>query len=106
MSSLVLIFVFCFSNLLFAQVDNSTNKEFLPIHIEEKEAFMSTKTGEYIFMEHDTTDAEQLSTTEKGVVYVDISTHIVKKGESLYTIARKHNLTLNNLRIGKKLLLK
>ncbi len=87
-----------FTMFSFSQETVATDEEFIPIHIEAKEAFMSTKTGEYIFMKHEDTDESQLRTTDKGVVYKDISIHTIRKGESLYTIAKKYGLTVDKLK--------
>lgn len=97
----------------FAQ-EHEVSEEFLPVNVEGKEAYMSTKTGEFTFREHDKTDPTQLKTTPSGVVYTDISTHTVKKGETLSTIAKKNevsvaeikahnNITNGNLKIGSSL---
>lgn len=103
MKSYVLILACFVSFASFSQEDSTSSEEFIPINIEEKEAFMSTMTGEYVYLEHATTDSDQLKTTEEGVIYVDISIHIVKKGESLYTIAKKHKLTVDKLKSDNKL---
>ncbi|WP_272022409.1 LysM peptidoglycan-binding domain-containing protein [Olleya namhaensis] len=95
MKNILFILVFLFANLGIAQ---EVEEEFLPIVIEEKEAFMSTLTGEYVFREHAKTDPEQLQTTPSGVVYNDISTHVVKKGETLSVIAEKYKLGLTQLK--------
>lgn len=92
----------------------SQEEEFLPINIEGKEAYMSTKTGEYTFLKHDKTDPTQLQTTDKGVIYKDISTHTVVKGQTLSGIAKKRGVRLStinkynkvsstNLKIGQKI---
>lgn len=95
MKNILFILVFLFANLGIAQ---EVEEEFLPIVIEEKEAFMSTLTGEYVFREHAKTDPEQLQTTPSGVVYNNISTHVVKKGETLSVIAEKYKLGLTQLK--------
>ncbi len=94
----VIVAICSFTMFSFSQETVATDEEFIPIHIEEKEAFMSTKTGEYIFMKHEDTDESQLRTTDKGVVYTDISIHTIRKGESLYTIAKKYGLTVDKLK--------
>ena len=81
-------------NFSFSQ---DTDEEFLPIVIENKEAFLSTKTGEYVFLSHQDTDASQLKTTASGVVYKAITTHTVKKGETLSSITKQYNLDLEQL---------
>ena len=100
MKNILFILVFLFANLGIAQ---EVEEEFLPIVIEEKEAFMSTLTGEYVFREHAKTDPNQLETTPSGVVYNDISTHVVKKGETLSVIAEKYKLGLTQLKKDNKL---
>ena len=103
-----------FSLLSLGVFAQETDEEFLPIEVEGKEAFMSTKTGEFTFREHSKTDPAQLKTTASGVVYTDISTHTIKKGETLYTVAKKNGITVSelknhnkeatsNLKIGTKL---
>ncbi|WP_397362901.1 LysM peptidoglycan-binding domain-containing protein [Olleya sp. R77988] len=100
MKKVLFILMFCFANLSLAQ---EVEEEFLPIVIEDKEAYMSTKTGEYVYLEHAKTDPEQLRTTASGVVYNDISTHKVSKGETLSSIAKKHNLSIDQLKRDNKL---
>ena len=52
MRLLLLLFV-CFVSLeAFSQEETEVVEEFLPIVVEGKEAFMSTKTGEYVYREH------------------------------------------------------
>ena len=95
------VVVLCFvlinflSGFVFSQ---EKSEEFIPIKINEKDAFISTKTGEYIFRAHEKTDPTQLVTTNSGVVYTDISLHLIKKGESLYTIAKHYDLTVDDLK--------
>ncbi|WP_452224695.1 LysM peptidoglycan-binding domain-containing protein [Lacinutrix chionoecetis] len=84
---------------IFAQ---EIEEEFLPIEVEGKEAFMSTKTGEYTFLEHATTDPEQLETTASGVVYTDISSYTIKKGETLSAIAKKNDVTVGDIKKHNK----
>lgn len=92
----------------------SQDEEFIPIDVEGKEAFMSTKTGEYTFLEHAKTDPTKLKTTASGVVYTDIKRHIITKGETLSIIAKKNNvsiseikkhndITTSNLKIGNEI---
>ncbi|WP_055437741.1 LysM peptidoglycan-binding domain-containing protein [Lacinutrix algicola] len=103
-----------FSLLSLGVFAQETDEEFLPIEVEGKEAFMSTKTGEFTFREHAKTDPAQLKTTASGVVYTDISIHTIKKGETLSAVARKNGITVSelknynkeatsNLKIGSKL---
>ncbi|WGD34362.1 LysM peptidoglycan-binding domain-containing protein [Olleya sp. YS] len=107
---LLILMIFC-ANLSFAQ---ELEEEFLPIVVEDKEAFMSTKTGEYVYRSHADTNPEELHTTASGVVYNDISIHKVVKGETLSSIAKKHKLDIgqlkkdntlksNNLSLGQEL---
>ena len=101
---------------MFSQDINEISEEFVPVIIGEKEAFLSTKTGEYIFRLHQETNSQDLQTTNSGVIYTNISHHIVKANESLFGIARKYNLTVSelmktnklsneNLGIGQKLII-
>lgn len=101
------------SSGVFAQ-ENEVAEEFLPIEIEGKEAFMSSKTGEFTFREHAKTDPTQLKTTSSGVVYTDVTNHIIKKGETLSGVAKKNGITVteikkynkvnsSNLKIGSQL---
>ena len=103
-----------FSLLSLGALAQEIDEEFLPINVEGKEAFMSTKTGEFTFREHAKTNPEQLKTTASGVVYTDITNHLVKKGETLFTIAKKNGLSIaeikqynkdvvSNLKIGSSL---
>ncbi|WP_290696256.1 LysM peptidoglycan-binding domain-containing protein [Lacinutrix sp.] len=91
--------VFCLFGLLslglFAQ---EIEEEFLPIEVEGKEAYMSTKTGEFTFRAHSKTDATQLKTTPSGVVYTNITTHTIKKGETLFTVAKKNNVSIDEIK--------
>ncbi len=87
----------------FSQDSTTLDEEFIPITIEEKEAFMSTKTGEFVFREHAKTDATALKTTNTGVIYTDVKTHAVKKGETLSVIARKYGLSISALKTQNKL---
>lgn len=89
MKNILVIVMFLSAYLTKAQ-DNP--EEFLPIIVEDKEAFMSTKTGEYVFRAHDKTNAEQLKTTPNGVYYNDIIVHNVKQGETLTTLSKKYDI--------------
>ena len=113
MKSLVLILVGIISIQSFAQKEK-LGDEFLPIHIEGKEAFLSTKTGEYVYRKHEETDVSMLETTDTGVIYTDIKLHAVVKGDNISKIAKKHGLSQaqlmkdnklasNKLSIGQKL---
>ncbi|WP_452220693.1 LysM peptidoglycan-binding domain-containing protein [Lacinutrix salivirga] len=93
-----LIYILCFVSLItYAQETNEVKEEFIPIIIEDKEAFISTKTGEYTYREHAITDPTQLQTTSSGVIYKDIKTHTVKKKETLSSIAKKHKISIDEL---------
>lgn len=101
---LLLLLLICFVSFgAFSQEEVENVEEFLPIVIEGKEAFMSTKTGEYIYRAHEETNPEALITTASGVVYTDISFHSVKKGESLFGIAKKYKQTVEELKKNNKL---
>ena len=100
MKQLVFILILCCTNFSFAQ---EIEEEFLPITLEEKEAFMSTKTGEYVFLAHAETNPDELRTTASGVVYNDISIHKVSKKETLSSIAKKYKLDLAQLKKDNKL---
>ena len=103
-----------FSLLSLGVYAQEVEEEFLPINVEGKEAFMSTKTGEFTFREHSKTDPTQLETTASGVVYTNITSHTIKKGETLSAVAKKNGVTVSelkkhnkvataNLKIGSKL---
>lgn len=99
-----LLYILCFISLVsYAQETNEVKEEFIPIVIEEKEAFISTKTGEYTYREHAITDPTQLQTTASGVVYKDIKLHTVKKKETLSSISREHNISVSELKKDNKL---
>lgn len=100
MKQLVFILILCCTNFSFAQ---EIEEEFLPITLEEKEAFMSTKTGEYVFLAHAETNPDELRTTASGVVYNDISIHKVSKKETLSSITKKYKLDLAQLKKDNKL---
>lgn len=100
MKQLIVVLILFSAYFGFAQ---EIEEEFLPITLEDKEAFMSTKTGEYVFRAHADTNPEELKTTSSGVVYNDISTHKVVKGETLSSIAKKHKLDLTQLKKDNKL---
>ncbi len=113
MKFLVLILVCIISTQSSAQ-EAKIGDEFLPIHLEGKEAFLSTKTGEYVYRMHAETDAAMLETTDNGVIYTDIRIHTVVKRENISKIAKKYDLTQdeliaqnelasNKLSIGQKL---
>jgi len=87
---------------MFSQ-ETETTEEFLPINIEGKEAFLSTKTGEYVFREHAETIASRLETTASGVVYTDIQMHTVAKKETISRIAKKYGLSKEELMKQNKL---
>ncbi len=97
------ILIFLLSIHSFAQEMASIEEEFIPITIEDKEAFMSTKTGEFVYMPHVNTDVTALETTQMGVIYTDVKTHVVKKGETLSSIARKKGLSLSALKAQNEL---
>ncbi len=103
MRLLLLLLISFVSFEAFSQEEVKDIEEFLPIVIEGKEAFMSTKTGEYVYRAHKETDSEALNTTASGVVYTDVSYHTVKKGESLYNIAKKYKQTVEELKKNNKL---
>lgn len=101
---LLLLLLICFVSFgAYAQEKTEIEEEFLPIVVENKEAFMSTKTGEYVFRSHEDTDATLLKTTASGVVYTDVSYHTVKKKESLFSIAKMYNLSVDELKRSNKL---
>lgn len=100
MKQLLIVIMLCCVSFGFAQ---EGEEEFLPITIEDKEAFMSTKTGEYVFRAHADTNPDELKTTASGVVYNDISTHKVVKGETLSSIAKKYKINLAQLKKDNKL---
>lgn len=101
---LLLLMLICLVSFgTFSQEETKVVEEFLPIVIEGKEAFMSTKTGEYVYRSHEETDPEALITTASGVVYTDVSYHSVKKKESLFRIAKKYNLSVDELKKDNKL---
>ena len=113
MRSLVLVLM-CFVSIQSFSQDEKIGDEFLPINIEGKDAFLSTKTGEYVFRDHEETDAAMLETTENGVIYTDIKIHTVVKRENISKIAKKYGLAQAqlikdndlanvNLSIGQKL---
>ncbi len=100
MKNLLSILAFLCIFISFAQ---EVEEEFIPIEVEDKEAFISTKTGEYIFRAHANTNPEELSTTPSGVIYNDISYHNVTKGETLSSISKKHNISIEQLKKDNKL---
>lgn len=78
--------------------------EFMPTIIGDKEAFLSSKTGEFVYRAHDKTDVSALYTTDSGVViHEDRKTHAVKKGETLSAIAKKHGISVAELKSQNKL---
>ena len=103
MRLLLLLLISLVSFGAFSQEEVENVEEFLPIVIEGKEAFMSTKTGEYVYRSHDETNPEALITAASGVVYTDVSFHVVKKGESLYSIAKKYKQSVDELKKNNKL---
>ncbi|WP_299885600.1 LysM peptidoglycan-binding domain-containing protein [uncultured Lacinutrix sp.] len=104
MKTLVFSLFSLLSFAVFAQDDAAIlEEEFIPIEVEGREAYMSTKTGEYTYLKHSETDETQLKTTSSGVVYTDISTHIIKKGETLSSIAKKNNVTIEEIKRYNKL---
>ena len=105
MRSLVFILLWCVSFQSFAQ-EAEVVEEFLPIHLEGKEAFLSTKTGEYVFREHAKTDPTLLETTSSGVVYTDITIHKVSKRETLSRIAKKYSISVDEIMEQNKLEIK
>lgn len=113
MRSLIFILMAFVSFATFSQ-ETEIAEEFLPINLEGKEAYLSTKTGEYIFLEHAKTDATKLETTTNGVIYTDIKVHSVGKKETISKIAkqydlskdeiiRQNKLSTNKLSIGQEL---
>ena len=78
--------------------------EFMPTIIGDKEAFLSSKTGEFVYRAHDKTDVSALYTTDSGIViHEDRKTHAVKKGETLSAIAKKHDISVAELKSQNKL---
>lgn len=98
MKFLVCVLICGLSFNVFSQENQEIKEEFVPIIVGEKEAFISTKTGEYIFKAHNETDETQLKTTNGGVVYTDIKAHTIKKGETLSSVAKKHSLSIDELK--------
>jgi len=97
------ILIALFSLNSFSQDAEVIAEEFIPITIEGKEAFMSTKTGEFVYRAHDKTDASGLKTTGNGVIYNDVLTHVVKKGETLSILSRKYGLSVAELKAQNEL---
>lgn len=99
----LLLLLICFISFnAYSQEDTKSTEvnteEFLPIVVEGKEAFMSTKTGEYVYRSHKDTDPLALKTTASGVVYTNTTYHTVKKKESLFRIAKSYNLSVDELK--------
>ncbi len=82
----------------FTQEETKDDEEFLPILIEGKEAFISTRTGEHIFISHEKTNPLAIKTTPSGVVYTDTMMHTVLAKESLFSIAKKYDLSISELK--------
>lgn len=110
----LLFTLICFISLVTFSQEKKSNEEFIPIHLEGKEAFISTKTGEYIFLKHEGTDASKLETTASGVIHTQIQKHTVAKKETINKIAKmygvskeellqENHLTSNKLDIGQEL---
>jgi peptidoglycan endopeptidase LytF len=78
------------------------NEEFIPIIVDKKEAFMSSKTGEYTFRAHAITDPNKLKTTASGVVYTETTIHKIKKGETLPVIAKKNGVSVSEIKTYNK----
>lgn len=96
--------VFCLLGLLTLEIfAQEMGEEFLPVEVEGKEAYMSTKTGEFTFRAHDKTDATQLKTTASGVVYNNVSNYTVKKGETISSIAKKNGISILELKKHNKI---
>jgi len=91
-----------FGLFAFGAFAQEVEEEFIPIEVEGKEAFMSTKTGEFTFLEHAKTDATQLQTTADGVLYTYIISHVIKKGETLSAVAKKNDVTIAELKKHNK----
>ena len=73
--------------------------EFLAVVVEGKEAFMSTQTGEVIFRKHAETDASAFDTDVNGTTtYIETKIHSVSKGETLSSIAKKRNTSIDKIR--------
>ncbi|WP_452228400.1 LysM peptidoglycan-binding domain-containing protein [Lacinutrix sp. MEBiC02404] len=102
MRSLIFILT-CFVSLVSFSQETETKEEFLPINLEGKEAFLSTQTGEYVFLEHAKTDATKLETTNNGVIYTDIKRHTVAKKETISKIAKQYDLSKDEVMRQNKL---
>ncbi|QRM90483.1 LysM peptidoglycan-binding domain-containing protein [Lacinutrix sp. WUR7] len=102
MRSLSFILMFFVSFATFSQ-ETKVAEEFLPINLEGKEAYLSTKTGEYIFLEHAKTNATKLETTANGVIYTDIKKHTVAKKETISKIAKQYGLSKDEVLKQNKL---
>jgi len=102
MRSLIFILMAFVSFATFSQ-ETEVAEEFLPINLEGKEAYLSTKTGEYIFLEHAKTDATKLETTSNGVIYTDIKVHTVAKKETIFKIAKQYDLSKDEVLKQNKL---
>lgn len=103
MRFILFFLLFGSSSILLGQETKETSEEFIPIIIGEKEAFLSTKTGEYVFRSHEKTNPEQLKTTSSGVIYLNSQVHIVKANETLFGIAKKYGVALSQLKKANKL---
>jgi len=91
--------IICFvSFTAFTQEETKDEEVFLPIVIEGKEAFISTRTGEHIFRSHEKTNPLAIITTPSGVVYTDTIIHTVLAKESLFSIAKKYDLSISELK--------
>ncbi len=101
MKRLIVPLVFLISLTSFSQ---ELYDEFMPTFIGDKEAFLSSKSGEFVYREHAKTDVSALYTSDSGtVIYEDRKTHSVKKGETLSSIAKKHSVSIVELKAQNKL---
>ena len=87
------LLIFCL--LCFCSVAQEVNDGYVKVILDGKEAYMSIETGEI------TSDiSKKKNTTMEASTVVENSntlTHIVQKGETLYAISKKYNLSVNAL---------
>ncbi len=90
------VLLFLVTSIIFSQ-----NSDLSPITLDGKPAFLNIKTGEIVH-----TNAASNSNTQASVTNTTKAIHVVKRGETYYSIARDNNVTVaqllafNNLQRG------
>jgi len=90
-----LVMIFCLAS--FFCIAQETNGEYEKVILDGKEAYMSVKTGEIVYDLTKTNITSKQISVETTNTASGILKHVIKKGETLYAVSRKYNLSVKEL---------